>query len=91
MNGTGKFSTHHVPDEGVWYSTGETVRLDHASRQASIVKDPLGDYEVHSCRHATEYADGAALLRVGLPKRCDCAGPTVSAGTLGRRDLVQRS
>lgn len=68
MSGTGKFSTHHVPDEGTWYSPGETVRLDQSTSQVSIVKDPLGGYEVHSCRHATEYQDGSGLLRVGLKR-----------------------
>lgn len=67
MSKTGRFSTHHVPDEGIWYTPGETVRLDQSQRQVQIVKDPAGDYEVYSCRHATEYA-GSQLLRVGLRK-----------------------
>ena len=81
MYGTGKFSTHHVPDEGVWYSPGETVRLDQSSRQVSIVKDPLGDYQVHSCRHATEFADGSTLLRVGL-RRIPATSDASSGATL---------
>jgi len=67
MSKTGRFSTHHVPDEGIWYTPGEIVRLDESRRQTLIVKDPAGDYEVYSCRHATEYA-GSHLLRVGLRK-----------------------
>jgi hypothetical protein len=63
---TGKFSTHHVPNEGIWFTPGEIVRLDESGRQVLIVKDPLGEYEVHSCRHATEYTGTPALLRVGL-------------------------
>jgi hypothetical protein len=62
----GKFSTHHVPNEGIWFTPGEIVRLDESGRQVQIVKDPLGEYEVHSCRHATEYTGTPALLRVGL-------------------------
>ena len=68
MSKTGKFSTHHVPDIGVWYTPGDVVRLDQSGRQIQIVKDPHGDYEVHSCRHATEYKGDPALLRVGLRK-----------------------
>ena len=69
MSGTGKFSTHLVPDEGVWYNAGEVVRIDQSRPQVAIIKDSTGGYEVHSCRHATEYA-GAQLLRVGL-RRAD--------------------
>ena len=76
MSGTGKFSTHLVPDEGVWYDTGDVVRVDQSRPQAQIIKDPMGNYEVHSCRHATEYS-GAPLLRVGL-RRADLVLRTVS-------------
>jgi len=67
MSKTGRFSTYHVPDEGVWYTPGEIVRIDESLRRIEIVKDPTGEYEVYSCRHATEYA-GSRLLRVGLRK-----------------------
>jgi hypothetical protein len=63
---TGKFSTHHVQDRGIWYTPGEVVRLDESRSGVEIVKDPMGDYEVHSCRHATEYGGAPKLLRVGL-------------------------
>ena len=76
MSGTGKFSTHLVPNEGVWYEIGEVVRLDQSLPQVQIVKDPTGGYEVHSCRQATEYA-GAPLLRVGL-RRADLLLKTVN-------------
>ncbi len=66
MSKVGKFSTHHVQDKGIWYTPGETVRLDESRTGVEIVKDPRGDYEVHSCRHATEYTGSPALLRVGL-------------------------
>ena len=66
MSKTGKFSTHHIQDKGIWYTPGETVRLDESRSGVEIVKDPKGDYEVHSCRHATEYRGMPALLRVGL-------------------------
>ena len=66
MSKTGKFSTHLVPDEGVWYTTGESVRIVETRRKIQIVKDPHGEYEVASCRHATEYSGSPALLRVGL-------------------------
>jgi hypothetical protein len=66
LSKTGKFSTHHVRDEGVWYTPGDTVRLDESARNVQIVKDPLGPYEVHACRKATEYQGGPPLLRVSL-------------------------
>jgi len=66
MSKTGKFPTYHVPDEGIWYTPGEAVRLDESGRQVQIVKDPTGEYEVHSCRLATEYSGSPTLLRVGL-------------------------
>ena len=65
MNGGDKFSTHLVPDEGVWYEAGDVVRVDQSSPQVQIIKDPTGSWELHSCRHATEYA-GTPLPRVGL-------------------------
>jgi hypothetical protein len=66
MSKTGKFSTHHVPDKGTWYTPGDIVRLDESRSGVEIVKDPAGDYEVHSCRYATEYKGTPVLLRVGL-------------------------
>jgi len=68
MSKTGKFSTHHVPDIGVWYAPGETVRLEETARHIEIVKDPHGEYEVYSCRKATEYTGNPQLLRVSLRK-----------------------
>jgi len=67
MSKTGRFSTYHIPDEGVWYTPGEIVRIDQSRLQVQIVKDPAGDHEVYSCRQATEYA-GSQLLRIGLRK-----------------------
>lgn len=66
MSKIGKFSTHHIQDRGVWYTPGEIVRLEESRSGVDIVKDPRGTYEVHSCRHATEYSGTPALLRVGL-------------------------
>lgn len=66
MSKLGKFSTHHIQDKGIWYSPGETVRLEESRSGIEIVKDPSGEYEVHSCRLATEYKGSPALLRVGL-------------------------
>ena len=66
MSKIGKFSTHHIQDKGIWYTPGEIVRLDESRSGVEIVKDPQGEYEVHSCRHATEYKGTPALLRVGL-------------------------
>jgi hypothetical protein len=66
MSTTSRFSTHHVPDDGTWYTEGEVVRVDRSSAQVRIVRDPAGDFEVHSCRQATEYTGGTPLLRVGL-------------------------
>jgi hypothetical protein len=66
MSKTGKFSTHHVPDTGIWFTPGDVVRLEESRSGIEIVKDPHGEYEVHSCRQATEYTGSPALLRVGL-------------------------
>ena len=66
MSKTGRFSTHHVPDVGIWYDPGDTVRLTEGRSGIEIVKDSAGEYEVHSCRRATEYTGAPALLRVGL-------------------------
>jgi len=68
MSTASRFSTHHVPDDGTWYTEGEIVRVDRSSTQARIIKDPAGDHEVHSCRRATEYTGGTPLLRVGLKR-----------------------
>jgi hypothetical protein len=62
-----KFSTHHIPDEGVQFVPGDVVSLVHAAGRVQIIKDPAGEYEVTGCRPATEYAD-SALLRVDLKK-----------------------
>ena len=67
MSKTGKFSTYHVTAvAGRWYTPGEIVRIDQTEREIQIVKDPAGEYEVYSCRQATEYAGDPPLLRVGL-------------------------
>jgi len=64
----GKFSTHHIPDQGIRFAPGETVHVDRALAQVQIVKDPDGDYEVVGCRPATEFRDGTPLLRVDLKR-----------------------
>ena len=69
MSKIGRFSTHHVPDKGIWYAPGDTVRLDQGRNGIEIVQDPSGEYEVHSCRKATEYTGAPMLLRVGLRRR----------------------
>jgi hypothetical protein len=79
LSKTGKFSTYHVPDQGVWYTPGETVRLDETRSSIQIVKDPDGPYEVYSCRRATEYTGDPVLLRVGL--RRDAASLRAEATT----------
>jgi hypothetical protein len=89
MSTTSRFSTHHVPDDGTWYTQGEIVRVDRSSAQVQIIKDPDGEYEVHSCRQATEYTGGTPLLRVGLtrgnpePTRLPAAHPSYE--DLGRQ------
>ena len=69
MSTSGRFPTHHIPDEGTWYAPGDVVRVDHSSGQVRIIKDPEDTYEVMSCRPATEYGDDPPLLRVDLRKR----------------------
>ena len=66
MSGTGKISTPHVPDDGAWYVTGDTVRVDRGLVHPEIFKDPNGDYEIFACRQATEFTGGTPLLRVSL-------------------------
>ena len=82
MSGTGKFSTHHVPDDGAWYTPGGIVRIDESSAQVRIIKDPDGGYEIFSCRHATEYTGAAPLLRVGFRRVSAPAREEPSAGVL---------
>jgi hypothetical protein len=62
-----KFSTHHIPDDGVRFAPGDVVSLVHAAGRVQIVKDSDGEYEVMGCRPATEYTD-SALLRIDLKK-----------------------
>ena len=70
LSGSSRYPTHLIPDDGTRYAPDEIVRVDHSSGQLRIVKGPDGDYEVVSCRPATEYADDVTpLLRVGLRKR----------------------
>ena len=45
MSKTGKFSTHHVPDEGIWYVPGEMVRVDESTSRIQIIKDLNGEYD----------------------------------------------
>jgi hypothetical protein len=69
MSTSGRFPTHHIPDDGTRYAPGEAVRVDQSSGQVRIVKDPEGDYEVVGCRPATEYGGDPPPLRLGLRKR----------------------
>lgn len=69
MSGSSRFPTHHIPDDGTRYALGEIVRVDQSSGRIEIVKDPAGDYEILSCRAATEYPGNPPLLRIGLRKR----------------------
>jgi hypothetical protein len=82
MSKTGKFTTHHIQDDGVWYTPGEIVRIDQSGRQIRIVKDVTGGYEVYSCRHATEYAGTPALLRIGL-RKATTADPSAPVSLYG--------
>jgi hypothetical protein len=69
MSTSGRFPTHHVPDEGVRYSRGNIVRIDQSSGAVRIIKDAQCDYEVMNYRRATGYGDNPPLLRIGLQKR----------------------
>ena len=68
MSASSRYPTHHVPDDGTRYAPGEIVRVDHSSGRIEIVKDPNGDYEILSCRSATEYGGDPPPLRIGLRK-----------------------
>jgi hypothetical protein len=69
MSGSSRYPTHHIPDDGTRYAPGEIVRVDQSSGQIAIIKDAGGDYEILSCRPATEYGENPPLLRIGLRKR----------------------
>jgi hypothetical protein len=77
MSTSGRFPTHHIPDDGTRYAPDQRVCVDQSSGQVRIVKDPAGDYEVVSSRLATEYGGDPPLLRVDLRKR----EATANAGT----------
>jgi hypothetical protein len=66
MSYSGRFRTHHVPDDGRTYEVGQRVRVDRGPGRDDVVPDPDGDYEVHSWRRATELRGGDPLLRVDL-------------------------
>src|SRR4051794_31130184 len=69
MSTSNRVSTHHIPHDGTRYAPGETVRVDQSSGRIEIIQDPDGDYEVVTCRTATEYGGDPPPLRVGLRKR----------------------
>ena len=69
MGGSSRFPTHHIPDDGTPYTPGEIVRIDQSSGRIALIKDAGGDYEILTCRPATEYPGNPPWLRVGLRKR----------------------
>ncbi len=74
-----RLSTHHIPDEGIRFTPGETVHVDQSSSQVLIIQDPAGAYEVLGCRPATEYAGSTPLLRVDLRRIDRSQVPRVAA------------
>ena len=74
-SGSHHYPTHHVPDDGTRYAPREFVRVDQSSGQVRLIADPEGDYEVMSCRPATEYTAGPPLLRADLRRRRRDAPP----------------
>jgi hypothetical protein len=84
MSSSSRFPTHHVPDDGIRYAPGEAVSIDQSSGRIQVVKDPMGDYEIVSCRPATEYGGDPPLLRLGLRERVSVVAeepaPTWSEG-----------
>jgi hypothetical protein len=75
-----RFPVHLIPDDGTRYVPEERVRVDHSTGQIRVIKDPNGEYEVVSCRPATEYGGDPPLLRIGLRKyvraQVDESGPS---------------
>ena len=55
-----------VPDGDVPRLPGTPVRVDQASTQVQIIEDPDGEYEVVSCRRATELDADPPMRRVNL-------------------------
>ncbi len=69
MTQGGSYPSFYVPDDGTRYIAGDVVRVDQSSRQARIVKDEDGDYEVIECRRAPELGGDSPMLRVNLRRR----------------------
>ncbi len=62
----GQYPSFFVPDRDVPRLPGTPVRVDQASTEVQIVEDPDGEYEVVSCRPATELGANPPMLRVNL-------------------------
>ena len=61
-----QYPSFFVPDGDVPHQPGTPVRVDRASTQVQIIDDPDGEYEVVSCRPATELGADPPMLRVNL-------------------------
>lgn len=58
-----------IPDDGMWYADGETVRVHRVVGGVHVVPDPYGDYEVRGCRHASDCPGDRGMLSVQLASR----------------------
>jgi hypothetical protein len=66
MSDEGGVHIHHLPDDGRWYSPGERVRVDRTGGAPDVIPAPRGEYEVVTCRHATDMGGGPPIVRMEL-------------------------
>ena len=69
MTEGGPYPSFYVADTDVPCLPGTPVRVDNSSTQVQIVEDLDGEYEVVSCRQATELDADPPMLRVNLRRR----------------------
>jgi len=80
----GPYPSFYVADTDVPCLPGTPVRVDNSSTQVRIVEDPDGEYEVTSCRRATELDADPPMLRVNLRRRRPPAPPDEPTRWSGR-------
>jgi hypothetical protein len=66
MRDEGRPRILHLPDDGRWYCPWERVRVDRTDGAPDVIPDPRGEYEVVTCRHATDMGGGPPIVRVEL-------------------------
>ena len=67
----GQYPSFYVADRDVPCLPGTPVRVEQSATQMRIVEDPDGEYEVVSCRRATELDADPPMLRINLRRLAD--------------------